>query len=253
MTEHSRTLRTFRKWRLVAIWALSLVAFATLLFAWNRAAPETAQAAGPGPGMSLDGPATVFEGLPFTLTISTAPAPDVEICCFGSEVLFPEELKWLPRPNCRGPGPDGEVQVERLDGGTIAHCVSRLAILTGGAVHEVLSELAAPPAEPLDVAPGSTTLLLELDFVCNTPGSYKLTLTAVPDSPDGALFGTTDGAEIRVKTVKQDHDANGDTTPETHQVADTLTIECSEEPPPTATPAITIPNRRPARPTRRAR
>ena len=53
---------------LVALGVTALLAvLVALLFAGNHAAPETAQAAGPGPGMSLNAPATVFEGLPFTL------------------------------------------------------------------------------------------------------------------------------------------------------------------------------------------
>ena len=225
---------------LVALGVVVLLALSTLLFAWNRAAPETAQAAGPGAGMSLAGPATVFEGLPFTLTISTAPAPDVEICCFGSEVLFPDELKWLPRPNCRGPGPDGEVQVERQDGGSIAFCKSFSPILTGGAGHQVISEFTAPPVAALNVTPGSTPPLLELDFVCNTPGSHKLTLTAAPDSPDGALYASVLGELVLVKTVPQELDLNFDGVPEPHQVADTLAINCVSGPVPSPTPTALL-------------
>ena len=226
---------------LVALGVAALLAvLVALLFAGNHAAPETAQAAGPGPGMSLTAPATVFEGLPFTLTISTAPAPDVEISGFGSEVLFPDELKWLPRPNCRGPGPDGEVQVERQDGGSIAFCKSFSPILTGGAGHQVISEFTAPPVAALNVTPGSTTPLLELDFVCNTPGSHKLTLTAAPDSPDGALYASVLGELVLVKTVPQELDLNFDGVPEPHQVADTLAINCVSGPVPSPTPTALL-------------
>ncbi len=226
MSAHSAPA-TWPRPLLVALGGAALLAvLVALLFAWNRAAPETAQAAGPGPGMSLDAPATVFEGLPFTVTISSAPAPDVEIYGFGSEVVFPDGLKWLPRPNCRGPGPDGEVQVERQDGGSIAFCKSFSPILTGGAGHQVISEFTAPPVAALNVTPGSTTPLLELDFVCNTPGSHKLTLTAAPDSPDGALYASVLGELVLVKTVPQELDLNFDGVPEPHQVADTLVINC---------------------------
>ena len=119
---------------LVALGVVALLALATLLFTWNRAKPEPARAAGPGPGMSLAAPATVFEGVPFTLTINTALAPDVEISGFTSEVLFPEELKYTRRPSC-----SNELQAVRADGGTIALCDSFTPILTGGAAHLVLS------------------------------------------------------------------------------------------------------------------
>ncbi len=226
---------------LVALGAVALLALlVALLFAWNRAALERAQAAGPGPGMSLDAPATVFEGLPFTLTVSTAPAPDVEIQGFGTEVVFPAELEWLPRPNCLGPGPDGEVQVERQDGGPIALCQSFLSLLLGGVTHAVISEFTAPPVAALNVTPGSTPPLLELDYVCNTPGTYKLTLTAEQDSPGGAVYGSTDSTLIFVKTVSQELDLNSDGVPEPHQVADTLAINCVSGPVPSPTPTALL-------------
>ena len=204
---------------------------AVLAFAWGHVNPDGAQA--DGPAMSLGAPGTVFMGVTFQVTVSADPAPDVEFAGLGSEVLFPEELKYTRRDSC-----GDELQVERADGGAIALCNSFTPILTGGAAHAVLSEFVSGAAA-LDVAPGSTTPLLELDFVCNTAGSYTLILTAVPESPDGALYGAPDGSEISVKTVAQDYDADGDTTPETHQVADALTIECSDEPPPTDTPEPT--------------
>ena len=202
--------------------ALGVVALlAMLLFAWDRAAPETAQAAGPGPGMSLAAPATVFLGVPFTLTVNTAPAPDVEILSFLSEVLFPDGLKWLPRPNCRGPGPDGEVQVEVKDS-RIDVCESFLSPVLGGAATVALTFIGGP-LRVLNVTPGSITTLVALDFVCNTLGSHELTLTARPDSPEGAVYEPAGGGDlIFVKTVPQDYD--GDTV--ANQVADTLTVNC---------------------------
>ena len=120
-----------------------------------------------------------------------------------------------------------------------ALCEAGLSTLLGGARHAVISAIGVPPIAPFDVVPDSTTTLLELDFVCNTPGSYTLTLTAGLDSPDGAVFANLSATEIPVKTVEGTYDADGDTTPETHQVADTLTIECTDEPPPTDTPEPT--------------
>ncbi len=220
--------------------ALGISVVAVLAFAWGHVNPDGAQADADGPAMSLSAPGTVYMGETFVLTIMSDPAPDVEIAGLGSEVIWvgPDQenprdgLKWEQRDNCADDPIDPldtfELQVERADGGAIALCSSFSPALTSGAGIAVLSEFALPAAA-LDVDPGSTTPLVEFDFVCNTAGSYKLTLTAVPGSPDGALFGGLDGTELRVKTVEQD----------TIQVADTLTIECSDEPPPTDTPEPT--------------
>ena len=138
-------------------------------------------------------------------------------------------LKWIPRPNCRGPGPNGEVQVERQDGGPLALCKTFSTILLGGISQAVVSEIAAPPSEALNVTRGSTTTLVELDFICNTPGSHKLTLTAAPDSPFGAVYASsTQLLPLFLKTVSQELDLNFDGVPEPHQVADTLAINCVE-------------------------
>ena len=124
-------------------------------------------------------------------------------------------LKWTPRASCTD-----EVKVGRQDTMPLAACNAKATFL-GGVGHVVISEF-ADPAEPLDVATGSTTTLVELDFTCNVEGSYKLTLTAVPDSPDGAVYIDLSGDPIKVKTVLQDYD--GDTTP--NDVADTTTFIC---------------------------
>ena len=204
------------------------VMVAVLLLAWGHANQDIARAQ--GPGMSLNAPATVFLDQTFVVTIMADPAPDIEFAAFSSEVIFPEGVKWQQRPCAE------EVVVGRVDGGPIALCQSFTPILTGGAGTAVLSEFALP-ATALDVVAGSTTPLVELEFVCNTVGSYKLTLTATPDSSDGALFGGTDGAEMPVKTTQQDRD--GDTVP--NDVADTVTIECTDAPPPTAVPPTAVP------------
>ena len=186
----------------------------------------------PFPGMTLAAPATVLVGVPFTLCVSTSPAPNVAISGFATEVLFPNELEWVQRPACTGSS--GEVQVGRQDGGPLAFCLSQVTALLGGAGHTVLTEIAAPPLEPLNVAPGSNTTLVELDFVCNTSGSYELTLTAVPDSTFGSVYVDVNSIPIFVKTVSQDYD--GDTVP--NQVADTIAINCSPDTP-TPSPAPT--------------
>ena len=235
-------LKQVGRWGVLAL-GISLVA--VLAFAWGHVNPDGAQADAEGQAMSLGAPSIGYMGETFIVTVTADPAPDIEIAGFGSEIIWfesddsgviipdaeltPDGLKWQQRDGCLD-----ELQVERADGGAIESCVSVTSILTGGAAHAVLSEFALPAAA-LDVDLGSASLLLELDFVCNTAGSYTLVLTAVPDSPDGALFGGMDGAEISVKTVELDYD--GDTA--ANLVADSVTIECSDEPPPTDTPEPT--------------
>ena len=155
--------------------------------------------------MSLEAPATVSVGATFTLCVNADPAPDVEIAGFSSEVVFPDGLKWLQRACFDA------LQVGRLDGGAISTCDSFSPVLTGGAAHIVASDF-SPPNPVLNIGAGSTTTLLALDFSCNEVGSHKLTLTAVPNSPDGASYIRLNGGQIAVKTV--------------NQVADTLVIEC---------------------------
>ena len=171
----------------------------------------------PGPAMSLAAPGTVFMGVTFLVAVKADPAPD-EFVIFGSEVLFPAGLQWLPRPLC-----EDEVQVGRPDGGSLWLCQSSVTTPLGGAGHAAFASLGLPPYyPPFDVVAGSTTALVELDFVCDMPGSYQLTLTANPDSPHGAVFADTNGTKIQVKTVEHDYD--GDTVP--NQVADTIDIDC---------------------------
>ena len=235
----------------VGILALGISLVAVLAFAWGQVNPDGAQAVAEGPAMSLGAPGAVLMGETFIVTVTAAPAPDVDIAGFGSEVLWigsnaenPREgLKWEPREFCDDFDEDGrglgELQVQRVDGRAIAFCNVFTPVLTDGAAVAVLSEFGDPPIAEIAVDPGSTTLLLELDFVCNTLGSYTLILTAVPGSPDGALYGGLGGEEIPLKTVAHDFDADGDTTAEPHQVADALTLECVDELPPTATPEPT--------------
>ena len=283
----SRTGGRYIMRRLLFLLAVALtLAVGVLVFAGRPAALRPAVAS--GPGMSLQGPATVVVGETFTISIVADPAPDVEIQGFATEVLLPVDpetgsqcannidddgdgfvndgcqrpsgqsvlqveraaecanstdddgdgvvndgcppvgdLMWLQRPSCEGPGPDGEVQVGRQDGERLQFC---LAIITSsaGVGHSVGSAVARPPLPPLDVAPGSTTTLVELDLLCMAPGVYDLVLTA------SSLYGTAaDSTPIPLKTVPNDLD--GDTVPE--YVADVLSISCAPCPAPCRIPA----------------
>ena len=131
------------------------------------------------------------------------------------------DLTWLQRPSC-----EDEVQVTLKDGGGLAICDSLDTFVLGGAGIGVLGDSGLPPFANLNVTPSSTTLLVELDFVCNTPGSHTLTLTAEPDSPPGALYAGTAANALFLKTVLAQIDLNFDGVPEPHQVADTLVINC---------------------------
>ena len=111
--------------------ALAISVVAVMAFASGQVRPDSAQA--DGPAMSLGAPGTVFMGVTFLVTVNADPAPDVEIISFGSEVLFPEGLKWQPRATC------GDEVVPRPPSGTLALCGAGLSILLGGARHTVIS------------------------------------------------------------------------------------------------------------------
>ena len=218
---------------------LTIAALLALALAGPPAMPRPAQAA--GPGMTLAAPASVAVGETFTVSINADPAPAVEIGAFGAEVLFPDGLAWLPRPNCEGPGPDSEMQVARQDGEPPFLCiVFQSPVLNpgqDGIAYAVLSRFGSPPLAALDVAPGSTTTLVESDLRCEAPGVYDLVLTATPDRPAGALYADLSSNEVLVKTMLFDMD--GDTTPE--NVADVLTVDCGCPADPCPTPAPLLP------------
>ncbi len=218
---------------------LTIAALLALALAGPPAMPRPAQAA--GPGMTLAAPANVAVGETFTVSINADPAPDVEIGAFASELLFPGELTWVPRPNCEGPGPEAAVQVSRQDGEPVALCIifqtPVLSPAQDGIAYAVGSGSGGLPLPALDVAPGSTTTLVESDLRCDAPGAYDLVLTATPDRPAGALYGDLSANEVWVKT--QPFDVDGDTTPE--NVADVLTVDCGCPSEPCPTPAPLLP------------
>ena len=187
-----------------------------LLLAWdNQASSRTVQAQ--GPAMSLTGPAQVDVGIPFTISVTADPAPNVAIGGFNTEVLFPGAIEWRQRAGC-----EDEVQVG-TDGSAPEICIQYLSQLLEGAAHTVLSEVDVPPLAALDVTPGSTTTLVEIDFVCRIAGSHTLVLAAVPDSGAfGSVYAGLDAFPLLLETIEHDYD--GDTTP--NAVADILTLDC---------------------------
>ena len=186
-----------------------------LLLAWdNQASSRTVQAQ--GPAMSLTGPAQVDVGIPFTISVTADPAPNVAIGGFNTEVLFPRAIEWRQRAGC-----EDEVQVG-TDGSAPEICIQYLSQLLEGAAHTVLSEVATPPLAALDVTPGSTTTLVEIDFVCRIAGSHTLVLAVAQDSDFGSVYADLDAEILLLETIEYDYD--GDTTP--NAVADILTLDC---------------------------
>ena len=212
---------------------LTIAALLALALAGPPAMPRPAQAA--GPGMTLAAPTSVAVGETFTVSINADPAPDEEITGFNSAVLLPDGLTWLPRPNCEGPGPDSEVQVQRQDGEPLALCFSYLTADLQAVAHSVLSENIL--ATPLTVTPGAATTLIELDMQCAAPGAYDVVLLAVPDSAFGSVFANLSFQAIMIKTVTFDRD--GDTTSE--DVGDVLAIDCGCPADPCPTPVPLLP------------
>ena len=211
--------------------SLAVVVFA-LALGGERASRRAQAQEGELPGMSLqvkrdcDDAAeitTVIADVPFVVCIITDPSPDIEIASFSTEVLFQDGLDWIQRPIC-----EDEVLVTSAGSGQMI-CIPFVTPLLGGASHAVISAVQAPPLPALDVTPGSTTTLVELDFVCSLGGEQTLTLTASPETVYGSIYADIELRELRVRTIQHDYD--GDTVP--NEVADTATITCAG---PTATP-----------------
>ena len=127
-----------------------------------------------------------------------------------------------------------EVQVT-VGGNPPPVCLSGVTSV-GAAGHSVVSALEQPPLPALDVTPGGAAVLLALDFTCAVQGSHLVALLASPDSGNGAVYTDTVVNLITVKTVEQQLDLDFDGTPESHQVADTLVINCGAPPTPSPTP-----------------
>ena len=137
-----------------------------------------------------------------------------------------------------------EIQVARSDGGGIAICTST-DTPTGGAGIAVLTQIAAPPIAPLNVATGSTDTLVKLSLTCDLLGTHTLVLTAAPESPAGASYGDTAANTLFVKTVSAQLDLDFDGLLEPHQVADTIVVHCGTPPTPTNTPITPTPTETP--------
>ena len=222
-----------KRTRWAGLLAIGILLLAFLAFAWGHVSPDVAQADGPAMSLTVSGAiscdadkCSVDGSQTFVLQVVADSPPANGTSGFSTEVLLSDELEWKPRASCAD-----EVQASREDGVPLATC---LAVVTTGleAVgHTVIGEIALPPLALLDVTAGDT--LVEIDVNCLSMGSHQVTLLAVPDSPFGATYSDPNAAPAFVKTEEGTY--NG----ETHQVGDTLMINCVEPPPATATPPPT--------------
>jgi hypothetical protein len=81
------------------------------------------------------------------------------------------------------------------------------------------------PCYPVSTYVGA---LVELNVHCPAQGQHQVALTAWPSSLRGARYYDKDGVSVLMKPAgQQELDLDGDTVPETVDVADTLTIICA--------------------------
>jgi len=203
---------------------LALVA-AALFLTMEQSSPREAEAG--GPGMNLTAPVNVLVNQTFVVTVTGSPLP-AAYSGYSTEIVLPTGLKWIQRVDCYD-----EIGVTRLDNGQDPASCIRAAGPGGEPRHVVISAIVPPPQPALTGAP-----LLSIDVRCNTAGSYKIALTAVPDSSFGAVYFAPDTNPINVTTISQD--INGDTTAE--NIADGQVVTCAvpTPAPPTNTPTATF-------------
>ena len=207
------------------------IALAALLL-WGGSALGTAHAQEAGMSLTVvsggqcsGDTCTITGDASFVLAVMADPAPGEEISGFNTEVLFPEGMQWNQRTDDNGdPDCAAEVHVSPQEEGTeFGTCQSFVSSILGGAGNAVLTQITFPlPA--LNVAPGSTTTLVELDFTCTgvgVGGILTMALTANPPSDEGSLYSNLEAVEVLVATTTT-FDVDG----EPMDVADTLDIDC---------------------------
>ena len=199
----------------------AVLAVSALLLSWARSGPEIAQAV--GPEMSLGATGNVTCDTPskptkcsaqfdpsdpktgeFQITVNANVIPVGGYGSFVSEVVF-GDLTWNQRPICADEVvlPEPLFVCQRNKGAGLARHQSGLQV------------------------PNQTNFvgtLVELDAHCTSEGTFKVTLTAFPSSATGSAYTNP---TLFLKTVgTQEVDLDGDTVPETVDVADTLDINC---------------------------
>lgn len=198
--------------------------------------PEPAMSLGAAGTASCDAEfdaCTVGVNLPFQITVNADPPPGEPVSSFQSEVVL-GGMAWQQRPLCLD-----EVLVTHSGGQPPAVCAHIQG--QGGQARHAVATVLTPPIAAFDTPLAG---LLEIDVRCPAAGSYEVVLTA------GGTFGATyygaDTQTIPVPVVgTRQLDLNGDTTLETVDVADALSITCDPgagegpTPTPTATAAAT--------------
>ena len=224
-----------KRTRRAGLLAIGIPLLAFLALAWGYASPDVAQADGPAMSLAIPGAiscdadkCSVDGSQTFVLQVIAESIPANGTGGFATEVLLSGDLEWKPRENC-----EDEVQAGREDGQDLGLCLAVVTTLLGSVGHTVIGQVGLPPTAALDVTSGGT--LVEIDVNCLSMGSYQVTLVAVPDSPFGATYSDLNAVPVLLKT--EDGTYNG----ETHQVADTLTINCVEPPPATEAPPTDTP------------
>ena len=207
--------------RTILILPLVALVAAALFLTWEQNSPRDAEAG--GPGMTINAPANVVVNQTFAVQIVGSPLP-AAYSGYSTEILLPAGLKYQAQ-ECldeigvsRDPPPPGGPTLP------VASCI--FALGPGAELrHVIIGEIAVPPHDPFVGGP-----LIDVNVRCNTVGTYKIVLTAVPGSSFGAAYFAPDTSPILVTTISQDID--GDKTPE--NIADGHVVNCT--PPPTQPP-----------------
>ncbi|MCH7511120.1 MAG: hypothetical protein IIB19_02025, partial [Chloroflexi bacterium] len=167
----------------------------------------------PGPSMELTIPTNVEVGEKFIITVS-GDTPNVPIAGVGFDVVTTAEVKYNGSDDCAS-----EFKLARKDGGPIAFCFSRTSAIGGHSI-AVRTESSQHSAN-LNNVPGERAVLANLSYVCNTVGSFKITLPTFANDPAGGIYGDPFGGAIFPKSV----DVGG------VDVVDSATITCTPAPP----------------------
>ena len=233
------------------------VVLALMVFSFGNSSTDTAEATGPSQSLSATGNVICSPGDPvpekplkcfaasipgwekaateFQITLSANDVP--AISGWGGEVLF-GGLTWNPGAEC-----EDDVDLPGI------LCVRAIAL--GGTVARVggINGFGPTVFPALPGTPGGSVQLAHFNVHCAGPGTFKVTATDHPTSLAGAIFKSApDGNTIPVvgsKTQDQTNPADPvgagtpTPTPDVKEVADTLLINCVDQPTPTATPTAT--------------
>jgi hypothetical protein len=170
-------------------------------------------------GMSLSGSGFVTGGETFTLSVNADPAPPVGIAGYSSELVIPDGV-YPASTDCQA---ENQTTVNGYQPGVCTR-------MYGPPLrHVIISEVGPPPLatfdQPLDA-------LLEIQFVCKTPGARTFAILTIPQSPFGAAFYDANSNQIALQSFP--YDIDGDTV--TEFVADTFTMTCGDYSTPTLLP-----------------